>query len=68
MSEELKKETVEEVSKPVVNTESIEQPAQEEKILTEESKKETVEEVSKPVVNTESKEQPAAEEENKISS
>ena len=67
MSEELKKETVEEVSKPVVNTESIEQPAQEEKISTEESKKETVEEVSKPVVNTESKEQPAAEEENKIS-
>ena len=67
MSEELKKETVEEVSKPVVNTESIEQPAQEEKISTEESKKEIVEEVSKPVVNTESKEQPAAEEENKIS-
>ena len=68
MSEELKKETVEEVSKPVVNTESKEQPAQEEnKISIEESKKETVKEVSKPVVNTESKEQPAIEEDNKIS-
>ena len=62
MSEELKKETVEEVSKPLVNTESKEQPAQEEnKISIEESKKETVKEVSKPVVNTESKEQPAIE-------